>query len=272
MADHFAGMTALVTGASSGLGEEFARQLATHGVGRLVLVARRAERLEQLRAELAGPELQVDCFPADLAHEDAVTHLMSDLDATGIAPEILINNAGFGDVGNFEDAEPAKLEAMLAVNIVALTRLSRWAVPGLVQRRRGWICNVGSSAGMLPLPQFAVYAATKAYVNSFSEALRLELRATGVHVLALCPGPVETEFGQVASRPQGKRKFSAPAALAVSKQDVVWQTLEAMAAGQARLIPGLAVRFPILLAESTPRWLMRPFFNLFSARFRPESA
>jgi short-subunit dehydrogenase len=142
----------------------------------------------------------------------------------------------------------------------------------MVERRRGWICNVGSSAGMLPLPQFAVYAATKAYVNSFSEALRLELRAAGVKVLALCPGPVETEFGQVASRPDGKRKFSAPAALAVPKQDVVWQTLEAMEAGRARLIPGLAVRFSILLAESTPRWLMRPFFNLVSSRFRPESA
>ncbi len=272
MSDHFAGMTALVTGASAGLGEEFARQLAARGVTRLALVARRADRLEALRAELAGPALRVDCFPADLAHEDAVTHLMSDLEAAGFAPDILINNAGFGDVGNFEDAEPAKLESMLAVNVVALTRLSRWAVPGMVERHRGWICNVGSSAGMLPLPQFAVYAATKAYVNSFSEALRLELRATGVKVLALCPGPVETEFGQVASRPDGKRKFSAPAALAVSKEDVVSQTLDAMAAGSARLIPGLAVRFPILLAESTPRWLMRPFFNLVSSRFRPESA
>lgn len=272
MANPFAGLNALVTGASAGLGEEFARQLVARGVKRVALTARRADRLEQLRSELVGAALQVDCFPADLAHEDAVTHLITDLEAAGFAPDVLINNAGFGDVGNFEDAEPAKLESMLAVNVVALTRLSRWAVPGMVQRRRGWICNVGSSAGMLPLPQFAVYAATKAYVNSFSEALRLELRATGVKVLALCPGPVETEFGQVASRPDGKRKFSVPAALAVSKQDVVRQTLDAMAAGRARLIPGLAVRFPILLAESTPRWLMRPLFNLVSAKFRPEAA
>ena len=99
---------------------------------------------------------------------------------------------------------------MLAVNIAALTRLTRWAVPAMTQRRRGWICNVGSSAGILPLPTFTVYAATKAYVNSFSEALRIELRHAGVRVLALCPGPVETEFGQVASRTGGKRKFSAP--------------------------------------------------------------
>jgi short-subunit dehydrogenase len=271
MADHFAGTSALVTGASAGLGEEFARQLAARGVTQLALVARRADRMEKLKTELATASLQVDVFPVDLANEDAVSHLLANFDSAHLSPDILINNAGFGDVGNFEDADPAKLESMLAVNVVALTRLSRWAVPGMVQRRRGWLCNVGSSAGMLPLPQFAVYAATKAYVNSFSEALRLELRATGVKVLALCPGPVETEFGQVASRPDGKRKFSAPAILAVSTQEVVRQTLEAMAAGRARLIPGLAVRFPILLAESTPRWLMRPFFNLMSKKFRPEN-
>jgi hypothetical protein len=125
---------------------------------------------------------------------------------------------------------------------------------------------------MLPLPQFAVYAATKAYVNNFSEALRLELHATGVEVLALCPGPVETEFGQVASRPDGKRKFSAPAALAVAKEDVVRQTLDALERGRGRLIPGLMVRIPMLLAESTPRWIMRLFFTAFSGKFRPEKA
>jgi uncharacterized protein len=270
MADLFAGTSALVTGASAGLGEEFARQLAARGVTRLALVARRADRLEKLAAELNGAGRQIEVFPVDLGDAEAVSSFLEDLDADGFSPDILINNAGFGDVGNFEDAEPAKIESMLAVNVVALTRVSRWAVPGMVQRRRGWICNVGSSAGMLPLPQFAVYAATKAYVNSFSEALRLEVRATGVKVLALCPGPVETEFGQVASRPDGKRKFSAPAALAVAKEDVVRQTLDALERGQARLIPGLLVRIPILLAESMPRWMMRLFFTALSGRFRPE--
>jgi short-subunit dehydrogenase len=272
MADPFAGTNAIVTGASAGLGEEFARQLAARGVARLALVARRADRLDKLRAELASPALRIDCFPADLANEDAVTHLLNDLEAAGFSPDVLVNNAGFGDLGNFENCDPAKIESMLAVNIVALTRLSRWAVPGMVQRRRGWICNVGSSAGILPLPTFAVYAATKAYVNSFSEALRVEVRGAGLKVLALCPGPVETEFGQVASRPDGKRKFSAPAALAVPKEAVVAQTLAALASGQGRLIPGLAVRFPMLLAESTPRWLMRAFFSALSGKFRPEAS
>jgi len=272
MADPFAGTTALVTGASAGLGEEFARQLANRGVTTLVLVARRGDRLEQLRQELAGRVPRIECRAVDLASEDAVTHLLSELDAGGLSPDVLINNAGFGDLGNFENAPTGKIEGMLAVNIVALTRLTRWAVPGMVARRRGWICNVGSSAGILPLPTFAVYAATKAYVNSFSEALRIEVRTAGLRVLALCPGPVQTEFGDVASRPDGKRKFSAPAGLAVPKEQVVAQTLAALAGGSGRLIPGLTVRLPMLLAESTPRWLLRGFFNLLSGRFRPESS
>jgi short-subunit dehydrogenase len=272
MADPFAGTTALVTGASAGLGEEFARQLVARGVTRLVLVARREDRLQKLRDEFAGPALQVDLFPVDLARPEAVTKLLADLTTAGVVPDVLINNAGLGDLGNFETAEPSKIESMLEVNMVALTRLTRWAVPGMTQRRRGWICNVGSSAGILPLPTFAVYAATKAYVNSFSEALRIELHHANVRVLALCPGPVETEFGQVASRPNGKRKFSAPAGLAVSKEDVVAQTLDALARGRARLIPGLAVRVPMLLAESTPRLLMRAFFTAISGQFRPEKS
>jgi hypothetical protein len=272
MADHFAGTSALVTGASAGLGEEFARQLAARGVTRLALVARRADRLEKLAAELAAPGRQIEVFPVDLADAEAVSAFLEDLDAASFSPDILINNAGFGDVGNFENADPGKIESMLEVNMVALTRLTRWAVPAMVERKRGWICNVGSSAGILPLPTFAVYAATKAYVNSFSEALRLELRHAGIKVLALCPGPVQTEFGQVASRPDGKRKFSAPTALAVPKEDVVRQALDALACGCSRLIPGLTVRFPMLLAECTPRWMMRLFFTAVSGRFRPENA
>jgi short-subunit dehydrogenase len=270
MAHLFAGKSALVTGASSGLGEEFARQLAELGVEHLILVARRRDRLETLRGELCAKVPRVDVHAVDLSDATALTQLIGDLDRAPFPPDILINNAGLGDLGNFENCAPEKIDTMLAVNIVALTRLTRWAVPGMVARKHGWICNVGSSAGILPLPTFAVYAATKAYVNSFSEALRVELRGAGIRVIALCPGPVETEFGQVASRPDGKRKFSAPAALAVTKEDVVRQTLDALARGSGRLIPGLTVRIPMLLAESTPRVLMRLFFTAFSGQFRPE--
>ncbi len=268
----FTGKSALVTGASAGLGEEFARQLAAFGATHLVLTARRADRLEELGKALvaANPSLRIDTVPADLADPSGVTNLIAELERRGLSPDILINNAGFGDLGTFESSDPAKIDSMLAVNIAALTRLTRWAVPPMLKKKTGWICNVGSTAGLIPLPTFAVYAATKAYVNSFSEALRIELRGSGVHVTALCPGPVETEFGQVAARPTGHRKFAPPSFLCVSKTDVVRETLAALARGQGRLIPGLMVRFPMLLAESTPRWILRLVFNLTSGDFRKE--
>jgi uncharacterized protein len=273
----FAGKSALVTGASAGLGEEFAIQLADLGVTHLALTARRADRLEELKACLvaANPSLRVDTIVADLADAAGVTKLIAALGKDGLdgfSCDILINNAGFGDVGTFETSDSAKIESMLAVNIVALTRLTRWALPGMLAKKAGWICNVGSTAGLIPLPTFAVYAATKAYVNSFSEALRIELHGSGVRVIALCPGPVETEFGQVASRENSKRKFAPPSFLCVSKTDVVRQTLTALARGRGRLIPGLMVRFPMLLAESTPRWILRLVFNLSSGDFRRERA
>jgi hypothetical protein len=271
----FAGKSALVTGASAGLGEEFALQLADLGVAHLVLTARRADRLEDIKACLiaANPALRVDTIPADLADAAEVTKLIATLGKgalDGFSPDILINNAGLGDLGAFETSDPARIESMLAVNIVALTRLTRWALPGMLAKRAGWICNVGSTAGLIPLPTFAVYAATKAYVNSFSEALRIELHGSGIAVLALCPGPVETEFGQVASRENSRRKFAPPSFLCVSKADVVRQALAALARGRGRLIPGLMVRLPMLLAESTPRWILRLVFNLMSGDFRKE--
>jgi len=270
----FAGKSAVVTGASAGLGEEFARQLAALGVAQLILIARRADRLQALQTSLraAHPGVQVETIPVDLGHEDAVTGLLRDWDQRGFSSDILINNAGFGDLGTLETSEPAKIELMLSVNIVALTRLTHWAVPGMLKKRMGWICNVGSTAGLIPLPSFAVYGATKAYVNSFSEALRAELHGSGVAVLALCPGPVETEFGQVASRANGHRQFAPPSFLCVPKEEVVRDTLDAMSRGQGRFIPGLLVRFAMLLAESTPRWILRGVYNLMSGQFRRERA
>lgn len=275
MLTSYKGKAALITGASAGLGEEFAVQLADLGVSRIVLTARRAERLESLRAILvaANPALRVDTITADLADAADVTELIGALNALdGFACDILINNAGFGDLGTFESSDASKIEDMLEVNIVALTRLTHWAVPGMLARHRGWICNVGSTAGLIPLPSFAVYAATKAYVNSFSEALRVELRGTGVNVLALCPGPVETEFGGIASRANSQRQFAPPRWLCVHKKDVVRDTLRAMALGQGRFIPGLLVRVPMLLAESTPRWLLRFVFNFMARDFQKERA
>ena len=268
----FTGRSALVTGASAGLGEEFALQLAAMGVTHLVLTARRIERLESVKKSVLQvySGLTIDTLSVDLSDPEALAGLTAAMENAGFSPAILINNAGFGDLGTFETSDPAKIDSMLAVNIAALTRLTRWALPGMLKAKAGWICNVGSTAGMIPLPSFAVYAATKAYVNSFSEALRIELHGSGIFVTALCPGPVDTEFGEVASRPNSKRQFAAPPFLSVHKADVVQQTLKAMARGRGRVIPGWKVRLPMLLAESTPRCVLRFVFNLFSGDFRME--
>jgi short-subunit dehydrogenase len=239
-----------------------------------VLSARRADRLEDLRRKLGAEHaaLRVEAVTADLASDKGPGELIAALQGLGFAPDILINNAGLGDLGTFETSEPSRIDAMMAVNMVALTRITRWALPAMLAKKRGWICNVGSTAGMLPLPTFAVYAATKAYVNSFTEALRIELHGSGIRVNALCPGPVETEFGGVASRTNSQRKFAPPRWLCVSKEGVVRQTLDALERGQGRLIPGLLVRIPMLLAESTPRWILRLVFNATSGDYRRERA
>ncbi len=267
----FSQKSALITGASAGLGEEFAVQLADLEVSHLVLTARRSDRLQELRRCLtaSNPALRVDLITADLATETGVTQLLAEMNQLGFSPDIVINNAGFGDLGTFESSEPARIEAMIAVNISALTRITQWALPGMLKKQKGWICNVGSTAGLIALPTFAVYAATKAYVNSFTEALRIELHGSGVRVLALCPGPVETEFGQVASRENSKRKFAPPDFLCVSKGEVVVATLRKLRRG-GRLIPGILVRIPMLLAESTPRWILRFVFNCTSRDYRRE--
>lgn len=260
-----------MTGASAGLGEEFALQLAELGASHVVLTARRGDRLEELRQQFqAKRPLNVEVITADFSKMESITAFIAELDRRNFSPDVLINNAGFGDIGMFETSDPAKIEAMLTVNNTALTRLTRWALPGMLSKKAGWICNVGSTAGLIPLPSFAVYAATKAYVNSFTEAIRVELHGSGVHAIALCPGPVETEFGQMAARPDGRRKFAPPGFLCVDKADVVRKTLDAMAAGRGRVIPGVLVRLPMLLVECTPRWLLRFIFNLASGDFRRE--
>jgi len=194
--------TVLITGASAGIGREFARQLATR-VRQLVLVARRGERLEQLRQELSARNrhLKVRTRIVDLADSAQLEALIDWLAHEKIEIDLLINNAGLGDLGPFATSDPRRNHEMLLVNVVALTVLTRSLLPHMLVRKRGRILNVSSCAGFLPIPEFAVYAATKAYVNSFTEALRAELRGTGVSVCALCPGPVHTEFNEVAQRP-----------------------------------------------------------------------
>lgn len=186
----------LITGASSGIGEGFARAYARRGYP-LILVARRLERLEKVRAELQG-ETEVAVWAADLLEPGAAARLLERSQAEGRPLYGLINNAGLGFQKDLAGLSSGELERMLRVNIVALTELCHRFLPGLLQRGEGFILNVASTAAFQPVPHFSVYAATKAYVVALSEALYEEAKPAGVLVSCLCPGPVATEFQEVA--------------------------------------------------------------------------
>lgn len=251
----FADSVVLITGASSGLGAEFARQLAPQAKT-LILVARRMERLERLREELIRPGLTIRLYTVDLADAAATGRFLEELAGCGERVTLLINNAGLGDHGLFETADWPRVERMLNVNVVALTRLTRALLPDLIQAR-GAVLNVSSVASLLPLPRVGVYAATKAYVTSFSEALRAELRGTGVSVTALCPGPVTTEFSDVAHRPGSTEPSPSLAILKVSARQVVATGLKAVLRDRARVIPGWFTALFMTIASRTPKFLQR---------------
>jgi len=184
----------LITGASAGLGAEFARQCAARGEA-LALVARRRDRLEALKAELGG---DVHIFAADLALPGAADSLIAELAAEGLAVATLINNAGFGLAGRFSERPLERQREMIDLNVRTLTELCRLVLPAMRGAGKGAICNVASTAAFQPGPNMAVYYATKAYVLSFTEALHHELKGTGIKVSALCPGPTHSEFSDVA--------------------------------------------------------------------------
>jgi uncharacterized protein len=187
--------TALITGSSGGIGEEFAVVLAKRGVN-LVLVARRAEKLAELKDRLLAehPNLSVHVIPADLAQPGAGAALAAEVTAANLHIDVLINNAGIGLHGTFADADPAANAGQIQLNCGTLVDLTARYLPAMVKARRGLIINVASTAAFQPTPGMAVYGATKAFVLSFTEALWQENRKTGVRVFALCPGATETEF------------------------------------------------------------------------------
>jgi uncharacterized protein len=225
-------------------------------------VARREQELSELRDELSQqyPNLTVHIRKTDVADLAQLKELMAWLDYEKIDVDLLINNAGLGDSGPFATSDPIRNEQMMLVNMVALTSLTRHLLPPMIARKRGAILNVSSSAGFLPIPGFAIYAATKAYVTSFSEALRAELHGTGVSVCALCPGPVHTEFQEVAKRPGGQRQ-DGPEFVHVSVEQVVRDALTGLEADRPLVIPGLAMKIIMLLVRITPmpilRWVSR---------------
>lgn len=192
------GTTAVVTGASSGIGEEFARRLASRGAD-LVLIARRADRLETLARELtANHGTTSTVLPIDLSRADATARVMAELRTLGIRPSTLINNAAFGTHGDFATTDAERIDREVQVNVATLVSLTRALLPDLIADSRGALVNVASTAAFQPIPQMAVYAASKAFVLSFTEALAWETRHSSLRVLALNPGPTATEFSSVA--------------------------------------------------------------------------
>jgi short-subunit dehydrogenase len=251
---------ALVTGASTGLGREFARICAREGYD-VILVARSRPQLEALSAEIEATfKRRAVVFPQDLATPDAGRIVFDAVQQSGMPLEILINNAGFGLVGRFWELDGNKQIEMLQVNVLALTELTRLCLPGFIAQRKGRIMNIASTAAFQPGPLMAVYFATKAYVVSFSEAVHNEAREFGVSVTCVCPGPTKTEFADRAGMGnsrlfKGRRTMEA--------RDVAEQGFSAMKSGRALLIPGrmnaamafMARMAPLQLAASVARRL-----------------
>jgi len=246
---------AVVTGASAGIGREFARQLAPRAKA-LILVARRRDRLEELKTELLekNRSLHVDVRETDLSNLEQTNALAKSLVEEPI--DFLINNAGLGDLGPLAGADPARVSEQVQVNVLALTALTRAVLPRMIAQKRGAILNVSSSAGFLPLPGFAIYAATKAYVTSFSEAIRAETRGCGISVTAFCPGPVATEFTQIANRQHRARSYGF-SIVRVPAEKVARIGLRAIERDKAMVIPGLAMKIGMAITRMTPLAILR---------------
>jgi len=248
--------TALITGASSGIGAAIARELAGRGYG-AVLVARREDRLRKLADELAGAHgVRMDTIAADLATEDGRDHVLSRLGELELEVEILINNAGFGGFGTVHETAPERQAQMVRLNCETLVYFQARLTPAMADRGRGAVLNVGSTASFQPLPGSATYAATKAFVLSLSDATHAELGPAGVTVTALCPGPVRTEFGQIAGA--GSAEEMLPEPFWMSAGQVAKLAVGGLAKGKRVVVPGIFNRAGAIGGQHVPRSLMLP--------------
>ncbi|HEX2577660.1 MAG TPA: SDR family oxidoreductase [Aquihabitans sp.] len=249
--------TALVTGASSGIGAEIARDLARRGHG-VTLVARRAEKLEELAAELRASGVRAEVLAADLADREVRAGLADRVAELGLEVDVLVNNAGLSTLGPVAASDPAAELNMIEVDVVAVADLCSRFLGAMVDRGRGGVLNVASTAAFQPLPGQAGYAAGKAFVLSYTRSLVGELRGTGVSATALCPGPVDTGFGEAAGFDRDDAEAALPA--------FMWETAEAVARcgvaaldkGRPVAIPGPANRVAAGLAHLTPKALLIP--------------
>jgi uncharacterized protein len=246
--------TVVVTGASSGIGAELARELSRRG-HHVTLVARRRDRLEELAAQLG----EADVRPADLAEPDQRARLLGELRQTGRFVAGLCNNAGFGTFGRLWELEADREREQVALNVVALHELTLEVLPAMVSHGAGAVLNVGSIAGSQPLPGNATYAATKAFVNSLSEALHAELKGTGVSCTVVTPGPVRTEFVEVAGASDIEGR--APGFTWQTPQDVARAAVDGMVRGRRVVTPGVTAKVMSTTGRLTPRPIVLPLMR-----------
>jgi short-subunit dehydrogenase len=234
---------ALVTGASSGIGAEFARQLSAGGYD-VIMVARRTELMERLAEELPGPAHVIACDLAQDAH--ALAGKVAALDRQ---VDVLVNNAGFGTHGRFAETDPAREAEEVRLNCETLVTLTHAFLPGMIARGGGGVITVASTAGMQPIPYEATYSATKAFARTFSDALSGELRGTGVQVLCVNPGPVPTEWQEVAGYEPG---YLPPVPGKITAAQVARESLEAFERGRRTIIPGFVIRWYMRINSPAP--------------------
>jgi uncharacterized protein len=247
------GKTALVTGASSGLGSQFAWLFAGDGHD-VVLVARRRDKLEGLASEITKKHgVRAVALAADLTDPASPERIATEIGGLGLEIEFLVNNAGFGSNGAFIELDAKRELEMVQVNVTALVHLTRLLLPAMVARRSGRILNLGSTAGFQPGPFMAVYYASKAFVNSFTEALAFELKGTGVTATVSCPGATVTEFAQVAGNDKS-RLFRMGA---MDARDVAAHAYRAMMRGEVMAIPGMKNKLGLQSLRIAPRSALR---------------
>lgn len=251
--------TALVTGASSGIGEAIARELAGRGFD-LIITARREENLQALASELSE-QVDVQVVSCDLANSEGMAQLLDSIEAP---IDLLVNNAGIAYSGSFHQQTDAEIENLLNLNVISLTKLTKAILPQMIERGAGRIMNVASVASFQPVPSLAAYAASKAYVLSLTESLSEELRGTGVYVTALCPGLTKTAL---LDEVQG---FDVPAGIASSPEDVAKEGVDALLAREVIRVPGIANQAALAWAKHQPRWLVRGLGGMI-ARLNPNN-
>jgi uncharacterized protein len=258
--------TILITGASSGIGLELARQFAPRARA-IILVARRVQLLEKLCSELqyARKELKVHIEACDLNNLSSIDAMLNSATQKADSIDVLVNNAGFGDRSLFENEEWQRIESMIQVNVIAATYLARKLLPEMIERKSGGIMNIGSGAGIAVMPGSAIYSATKYFLHGFSEALRAEVSNAGIVVTEIAPGPVETEFDTVAG---GRLAGVPPPFMAISAQQCAREAIDGFEKNKPIVYPGFAYRRLMKLLPIIPRGMQRSVASKTGKRLR----